>query len=117
MDIWSKTLQAISKNLSKPAFDTWFANTSLVEIDYDTKTITVSVPNNFTRDWLETLYEALVEDCWAKETGELLAVIFVVEKPTSESLSSPEDLISAEEYFGQMTLEELTDYQERRRKG
>jgi chromosomal replication initiation ATPase DnaA len=50
MDIWSKTLQAISKHLSKPAFDTWFAKPSLVEIDHDTKTITVSAPNDVTRD-------------------------------------------------------------------
>jgi hypothetical protein len=54
-----------------------------------------------------------------KETGQYLAVLFVVEAqdmPASKSNPSPEDDITAGDYFDQMTLEELTAYQERRRK-
>ena len=54
--IWATVLGELELSLSKANFTTWFKNTSV--LDYDTKKVTIAVPNTFTKDWLKKKYEA-----------------------------------------------------------
>ncbi len=56
--IWQKTLEAISSFLSKPSFETWLKPTH--PIAYEGNVLTIEVPNDFARDWLETRYSPLL---------------------------------------------------------
>ena len=52
--IWQVVLGEIELTLSRANFTTWFKNTSISEILEDR--VIISVPNNFTKTWLEKKY-------------------------------------------------------------
>lgn len=56
--IWQKTLESISSFLSKPSFETWLKPTR--PIAHEGTLLTIEVPNDFARDWLETRYSPLL---------------------------------------------------------
>lgn len=53
-DLWQAVLGELEVTLSKANYRTWFKNTSLASIDSGSATITV--PNIFTREWIEKKY-------------------------------------------------------------
>lgn len=53
--IWQSVLAQIKLNISSANFATWFANTKISEISGGV--ITVSVPNSFSKEWLEQKYK------------------------------------------------------------
>lgn len=56
--VWEKTLESISTLLSKPSFETWFKPTKPISLDGNV--LTVEVPNDFAREWLESRYASLL---------------------------------------------------------
>jgi len=54
--LWQAVLGNIEVSLSKANFTTWFRNTSIIEKSDDY--IIVSVPNSFTKEWLQNKYNA-----------------------------------------------------------
>lgn len=70
LDLWNKALQKIETKLSKPSFETWMKSTKAHSLQGDTLTITA--PNEFARDWLESRYLHLIADTIYELTGEEL---------------------------------------------
>lgn len=58
--LWEQALGEAEKMLSKPSFETWLKSTRPVALKENT--IVVEVPNDFTKDWLETRYKELLLD-------------------------------------------------------
>jgi len=58
LEIWQATLCEVEKKMSKPSFETWLKTTRPVSLDNNT--LVVSVPNDFTKDWLESRYSSLI---------------------------------------------------------
>ena len=56
--IWEKTLESVSPFLSKPSFETWLKPTKPVSLEGNL--LTIEVPNDFARDWLESRYAPLL---------------------------------------------------------
>jgi len=56
--LWQAALGELELLLSKANFTTWFKNTSIADIE-DVK-VTISVPNNFTKEWLEKKYHQTI---------------------------------------------------------
>jgi len=56
--LWQATLGELELLLSKANFTTWFKNTSVV--DYNQEEVTITVPNGFTKEWLEKKYHQLI---------------------------------------------------------
>lgn len=54
--LWQAVLGNLEVSLSKANFTTWFKNTSVLEKNEDY--ITISVPNSFTKEWLQNKYNA-----------------------------------------------------------
>lgn len=54
--LWQAILGNLEVTLSKANFTTWFKNTSIIEKTEDS--IIVSAPNAFTKEWLQTKYNA-----------------------------------------------------------
>ncbi|RBW69151.1 chromosomal replication initiator protein DnaA [Bacillus taeanensis] len=75
-DLWNKALGEIEKKLSKPSFETWLKSTAAHSLEADTLTITA--PNEFARDWLESRYSGLISDTIQDITGTALDVKFII---------------------------------------
>lgn len=58
--IWSRTLDILKDELSRPSFETWLKSTKLLDIDEND--IYIEVPNEFAKDWLETRYYNLIKN-------------------------------------------------------
>ncbi|MBB6176272.1 chromosomal replication initiator protein [Anoxybacillus tengchongensis] len=71
-DLWSKALAEIEKKISKPSFETWLKSTTAHSLKGDILIITV--PNEFTKDWLESRYTRLIEQTLYDITGEELKI-------------------------------------------
>lgn len=54
--LWQAILGNLEVSLSKANFTTWFKNTAVIERNEDH--IVVSVPNSFTKEWLQNKYNA-----------------------------------------------------------
>lgn len=54
--LWQAILGNLEVTLSKANFTTWFKNTSILEKNEDN--IVVSVPNSFTKEWLQNKYNS-----------------------------------------------------------
>ncbi len=73
--IWEEALKIIKSKLSKPSFDTWFKLTEIMSIDQDQ--IVIQVPNDFSREWLESRYVELIKDTLYQITKEEFNIYFV----------------------------------------
>ncbi|RST70962.1 chromosomal replication initiator protein DnaA [Siminovitchia acidinfaciens] len=81
-DLWEKVLENIEKKISKPSFDTWLKSTEAYELQGDT--MTVAVPNEFARDWLEGRYTKLISKLLYELVGENLNVKFIIPPDAEE---------------------------------
>ncbi|MCG8396029.1 chromosomal replication initiator protein DnaA [Bacillus atrophaeus] len=82
LDLWNQALVQIEKKLSKPSFETWMKSTKAHALQGDTLTITA--PNEFARDWLESRYLHLIADTIYELTGEELSIKFVIPQNQDE---------------------------------
>ncbi|MEA3295613.1 MAG: chromosomal replication initiator protein DnaA [Patescibacteria group bacterium] len=57
-ELWQKVLAQIQFNISPANFATWFRNTKI--LSKQGKEIIVSVPNNFSKEWLEGKYNKII---------------------------------------------------------
>lgn len=56
-ELWKIALSEIELSISKANFITWFKNTNIISIKNNK--ITIGVPNNFTKEWLENKYNKI----------------------------------------------------------
>lgn len=67
--LWQNVLGEIEVSLSRASFNTWFKNTRIV--DFDSAKVIISVPNIFTKDWLNKKYEPEIRRCLLRSLPEL----------------------------------------------
>lgn len=80
---WENILEKLKNELSKPSFDTWLSSTKLV--DFTNNTLTVSVPNEFAKDWLENRYLGLVKSTIQNYLNTPVSLIFVADQEHIEN--------------------------------
>ncbi|WP_144461604.1 chromosomal replication initiator protein DnaA [Siminovitchia fortis] len=83
-DLWEKVLEKIEKKISKPSFDTWLKSTEAYELQGDI--MTIAVPNEFARDWLEGRYTDLISKILYELIGENLNIKFIIPPDAEEEL-------------------------------
>lgn len=59
MNVWDQIKQSLAEKISTEAFQNWFVDTRLQQADGDS--ISVSVPNEATKDWMEREYAESVQ--------------------------------------------------------
>ncbi|MBI2020980.1 chromosomal replication initiator protein DnaA [Candidatus Giovannonibacteria bacterium] len=57
-ELWKKALGGIETEISRANFLTWFKNTHIIE--HSENTITIGVPSNFVKEWLENKYHKYI---------------------------------------------------------
>jgi chromosomal replication initiator protein len=92
---WENILDKLKNELSKPSFDTWLSSTKLVS--FINNHLTISVSNEFAKDWLESRYSALIKSTVQNYMNKPVTLSFVVEQ---EQSYQPEIVESNDQKFG-----------------
>ncbi len=86
-ELWTAALESIEEKISKPSFDTWLKNTKPKGFINDM--LTIGVPNEFARDWLEGKYTDLITETLFELTGSTFSVKFVLPDKEQEEPDTP----------------------------
>lgn len=76
-ELWQIALSRIELNVSNASFTTWFRNTSI--INRKDSGVVVSVPNGFSREWLENKFYKLILRTLRELCPEIKEVSFIIE--------------------------------------
>lgn len=74
--LWNRALAELEKRVSRPSFETWLKDTEPLHLHQDC--LTVSVPTEFVKEWLENRYAQLIIEVLNDIAGYNLDVKFVV---------------------------------------
>ncbi|MHB0976933.1 MAG: chromosomal replication initiator protein DnaA [Candidatus Aquicultorales bacterium] len=78
-DIWEGALELIQRQLNTPTFRTWFEQTTPLSMEQEV--LTISAPNSFAKDWLESRYGGLILNAVREVTGYPVDIRVVVNAP------------------------------------
>ncbi len=88
--LWNIVLSELELSLSKANFKTWFQNTRISQIQDDDQTIVVSVPNNFSKNWLEKKYHrAILKALQGATDNKVRKIIYKVEALAPGAIAKP----------------------------
>lgn len=76
--LWDIALSEIEHEVSKAAFSTWFKDTFIV--GSDDGMVSLSVPNEFVRDWMQKKYHTLILKTLREISEEVRSVEYVISK-------------------------------------
>ena len=86
-ELWEAALAQVQFHISKANFATWLKNTYILE-KKGTELI-ISVPNSFSKEWLENKYNKLIFKILHDLDGEIREVRYTVERAAKKRSSSP----------------------------
>lgn len=102
-ELWRSALGELELLISKANFTTWFKNTNISS--FENGRVIVSVPNAFTKAWLENKYHTFIMRALQNISGntikdisyqvELLVVSEATEKPASIKISTPTESVTS----------------------
>ena len=92
--LWSSALSQIEIELSRVNFNTWFKNTHI--IDYKEGSVTIGVPNEFVKDWLNQKYHKFILRILRTIHEGVRAVVFTVVKSESHQKKSQHTTITGQ---------------------
>jgi chromosomal replication initiator protein len=75
-EVWNIVLSELESTLSKANFQTWFPNTHLVKIDNGE--VTIGVPNDFVKDWLDGKYKLKVLEIMRNHFPSIRSIVYTV---------------------------------------
>jgi plasmid replication initiation protein len=75
-DLWSRVLEHAEKEIDASSLRVWFETVTAVALDSDS--LTISVPNPFAREYIETRFKATLEDALRQEFSQDAALRIVV---------------------------------------
>lgn len=75
-EVWEKAKDVIKTQLNSQSFETWFAPIKLSGLSYES--VTLEVPNQFYKDWLNDKYLKIIEDALEKCAHRRVAVLLSV---------------------------------------
>ena len=82
-ELWQAVLAEIELNISRANFVTWFRNTGI--LSKKEEQVLISVPNSFTKEWLENKYNHFILKVLQKLDGGIKEIQYIIEKPTLKS--------------------------------
>lgn len=76
--IWDSVLVEMELTLSKPNFNTWFKDTSIVKLEDGA--VYLGVPNTFVQDWLGSKFHNLILKALRNVSGNIQSLHYVISK-------------------------------------
>jgi chromosomal replication initiator protein len=81
--LWDAIAGRLRETLSETTYDTWFAHAEPRSLG--DKGLVVAVPNDFTRDWIESHFQGFVAGAAREATGREILVSFSVERAAQQA--------------------------------
>src|SRR3989344_4267401 len=115
-ELWQIVLNEAEVSISRANFITWFKHTFISKNEQ--VTITVSVPNGFTKEWLENKYHKLIMHTIRTTCPEVRSVAYVVssvintknpQKTTSVQVSPPAQPVEEQLEFQELHVDKKTN--------
>ena len=85
--VWDAIARKLKDTLSETTYDTWFAHAEPRSLGGGR--LAIAVPNDFTRDWIESHFQAFVSGAAREASGVDLVVSFVVAERPGSFVASP----------------------------
>jgi chromosomal replication initiator protein len=85
--LWDAIAGRLRETLSETTYDTWFAHAEPRSLGEDG--LVVAVPNDFTRDWIESHFQGFVSGAAQETLGRDVLVTFAVERSGNASGRAP----------------------------
>jgi len=104
-ELWQALLAQIQFNISKANFATWFKNTGV--FSKKEGEIIISVPNNFSKEWLENKYNKLIFKILRNLDEEIKEVKYSVSKPGLKTKGSSASFVGALAETPQLEFQEF----------
>lgn len=104
-ELWQAVLSQIQLNISPANFATWFANTKISAIDDNV--VTVSVPNSFSKEWMEQKYHRDIFKILKSLDENIKDIQYVVNPVNVKIVHAGKKVIKNEEPAEQMGFSEL----------
>ncbi len=104
-EIWQSVLSQIQLNISPANFATWFANTRISSIENNE--VTVSVPNSFSKEWLEQKYHKDILKILKSLDDNIKEIKYIVTPVNVKMSNSQRKGVKKEEAFEQLGFSEL----------
>ena len=82
-NVWQDLLQILTEEVGSRAVETWFKAISFSRWDAATKTVYVSAPNAFIRDWVASQYTSLLKTHLSRLLNTQVSLLFLDEGATS----------------------------------
>jgi chromosomal replication initiator protein len=93
--IWQAAQEELRFQLSKPSYETWLKNASLVGRDHNT--FRIGVPTKLARDWLEDRYSAVIKETLSALVSGDVSVNFEVVPAGAEVAATQESAVAVAE--------------------
>ncbi len=77
-ELWKKVLEQLRTQLSKPTFEMWFKHTQIKS--WDNGKLIISVPSEFSKDWLQTRYSSLITSTLESVSTTPYEISYIVEE-------------------------------------
>ena len=104
-ELWQALLAQIQFNISKANFATWFKNTGI--LSKKEGRIVVTVPNNFSKEWLENKYNKLIFKILHSLDEEVKEIQYDVTKPGLKINQPSPASVEVRDQFSQLEFQEF----------
>lgn len=91
-ELWNDILNKMKEKISKPSFETWLKHTEARDLKDDV--FFVSVPNEFTKNWLDQRYTQVINSLLYEVTGAKLQVKFIIPDDQVDDLNTDKNNLS-----------------------
>ena len=93
-ELWGRAVPRLKDRLSESHYSAWFARSRPIALEGDT--FILAVPNQFTKDWIESRYLEPMSEALADSAGRRVGVAVVADLSlTAEDVPEPEALAQA----------------------
>ncbi len=90
--IWQEALDRVRRDVLRPSFETWLRNSRAVGLDLNRGQLTVAVPHEFARTWVQENYASSLEEALSEIVGDTAHLdLIVTEEPDEISDEQVED--------------------------
>lgn len=86
--VWQEALNRVRRDVLRPSFETWLRNSQAVGLDTQRGQLTVAVPHEFARTWVQENYATSLEEALSEIVGDDAHLDLIVQ---DEGNHEPED--------------------------
>src|SRR5699024_11482039 len=87
-ELWQYILNEMKSKISKPSYDTWLSQTAVKNITDNI--LTINVPNEFTKNWLDQRYTDVIDTLLFEMTGTEISVRFEIIDENNDQTTAEE---------------------------